>query len=203
MKRFCFLVFIVAAAVAMSPAHAGVLIEDKFTSPQLAHRDLSPGRGIWKVGEGVATCTQDDALYKKNKDHGPVIWYDAAFTDGTVRFAYKAEKVKLFVFTLNSDKGHVFRFVHSATGLSFRGWPTPGHDAQPVSLLSAGTKTAPLKDGEWVQAELKFEGSRCTVAIGDFKQTLEHTAIGQAKNKLGLGFGFGTLSVRDVSITTP
>jgi hypothetical protein len=164
---------------------------------------MTAARGVWKIADGIASCTQDDALYKRNKDHGPIVWYDATFTDGTVRFAYKPDGVKQFVFTLNGDKGHVFRFVHSATGLVFRGWPTPGHEAKAVSLLPAGTKTPPLKGGEWIQAELKFAGNRCTVSIGDFHQTLEHASIGLPKSKLGLGFAFGTLSLRDVIVSTP
>ncbi len=191
------------SAVSLASLHAGVLVEDKFTSAPQPHRDLSPGRGTWKIADGIATCTQDDGLYKKNKDHGPAFWYDVAFTDGTVRFAYKAEQVKMFVFTLNNEKGHVFRFTHGAAGLNFRGWPTPGHESQPVSFLPPKAKTPPLKDGEWVQVELKFEGNRCIASVGDFKQTLENPAIAQAKSKLGLGFSFGTLSVRDVSVVTP
>ncbi|MBX7122168.1 MAG: hypothetical protein K1X42_08555 [Opitutaceae bacterium] len=192
-----------AIGVAALSGRAGVLVEDKFTALNREHRDLSPSRGIWNIADGMATCTQDDALYKKNQDHGPVIWYDVAFTDGTVRFAYKPQKTKAFFFTLNNERGHVFRFVQNDAGLSVRGWPTPGPGAKPVSYLPPGTKTPALRHGEWAQVELKFEGNRCVLSIGDFKQTLEHPAIAQTKNKLGLGFSFGALSVRDVLVITP
>jgi hypothetical protein len=39
----------------------------------------------------VATCTQDDELYKKNKDHGPILFYDLAHTDAAIRFAFKPD----------------------------------------------------------------------------------------------------------------
>lgn len=181
---------------------AAPLVDDKFTDPQLPGRDLSPARGVWKLAGGVATCTQDDALYTKNKDHGPIIWYGAAFTDATVRFAIRAEKVKQFVFTLNDDQGHVFRYVLGGSPLVVRAWKEQGHEAKPDALpVQDGPK---LVEGAWVQAELKFAGDRCTVALGsDFSQTFQHPAIARKKTKLGLGFTHGTLAVREVSIVVP
>ncbi len=182
---------------------AETLVEDKFTSAELPKRDLAANRGQWKLADGVATCTQDDALFAKNKDHGPVIWYDATFTDATIKFTFKAEQSKTFVFTLNDEKGHDFRFVMTPTGLSVRAWPEQGHEAKAVSLLTPKPGTPALKDGIWVQAELKFEGKKCTLKLGDFQQTFEHDAIARPRAKMGLGFSFGTLSVKDVSIVTP
>lgn len=192
----------ILAYVAAAPLHAAELINDKFTTPQLTGRDLSPSRGTWKFADGVATCTQDDALYAKNKNHGPVIWYNTAFTDATVRFAVRAEKVKNFVFTLNDGGGHVFRYVLAPTGLSVRAWKEQGKDAKPDVLPVQDGPT--LADGKWIQAELKFTGDRCALALGpDFTQAFQHPAIAKEKNKLGLGFSFGTLAIRDVSVTTP
>jgi hypothetical protein len=173
------------------------LVDDKFTTAELPNRDLAAKRGLWKIADGIATCTQDDALYAKNKDHGPVIWYHVTFTNGTVKFAFKPEKLKNFVFTLNGE-GHVFRFVTAPTGTSVRAWPQGSHDA--VSLLDPKPGTPALTEGAWTQAEMKFEGKRCTLKLGDFQQTFEHAAIAREKTKIGLGFSFGTLSVRDVSV---
>jgi hypothetical protein len=202
--RFLLPFVLCASFVASVPSlSAETLIEDKFTSAELPKRNLSPNRGEWKLADGIATCTQDDALYAKNKNHGPVIWYDVTFTDATVKFAFKPEQTKSFVFTLNDDKGHDFRFVMSPAGLSVRTWPEQGHEATAISLLTPKPGTPALMDGVWVQAELKFEGKRCTMKLGDFQQTFEHDAIARTKVKLGLGFSFGTLAVRDVSVTTP
>lgn len=187
--------------LATSSVLGGVLIDDKFTGASQPQRNLTPGRGTWKVADGVATCTQDDQLYKKNKDHGPIMWYDAKFTDGVVQFAFKPEKCKTFVFTLNNDKGHVFRFVVTPSGLSVRAWPVQGHDAKSVGLLTPKPGTPALKDGEWLVAKLKFASNRCTLSLGpDFEQTFENPAIGFDKTQLGLGFSFGTLSLRDVKV---
>jgi hypothetical protein len=181
-------------------ASAEVVIDDPFTAPQLAKRDLSPARGTWSIANGVATCTQDDALYAKNKDHGPILWYDAQFTDAKVKFGFRPQGTRSFVFTLNNEKGHVFRFVVAEGGLSVRTWPEQGAKAKAVSLLAPKPGTPALKDGEWVDAELKFAGSTCTLRLGDFQQTFEHAAIANTKTKLGLGFSFGTLTLRAVAV---
>ncbi len=188
--------------LAVVQTHAATLLEDKFDSPKKEGRDLSANRGEWKLEKGIATCTQDDKLYEKNKNHGPIMWYSMSFKDATVRFAYKAEKAKQFVFTLNDDKGHVFRFVHSEAGLSVRAWPEQGKDAKAVALVERGAKTPALPEGKWVEATVKFEGNRCELAVGDFKKTFEHAAIAKEKTKLGLGFSYGTVSVRDVKVET-
>src|SRR5690349_7334895 len=86
---------------------------DDFSQAKLDGR--SAVRGDWRIGDGMARCTQDDELYAKNKNHGPVVWYklpfqDAPFQDATVKFSFKPEGCKTFVFTINGDHGHVFRF---------------------------------------------------------------------------------------------
>lgn len=188
---------LVATTVVAAP-----LVEDRFTSAQLVGRDLSPTRGEWKIADGIATCTQDDALFKENRDHGPIIWYGAAFTDATVRFAIRAEKVKQFVFTLNDDEGHVFRYVLGERPMSVRVWSGSGKTAKPEVLP---VKDGPaLTSGKWIPAELKFSGDRCSLRVGDsFAQELQHPAIARQKTKVGLGFAFGTLAIRDVSVATP
>jgi hypothetical protein len=197
MRLLSLLTILLATTVVAAP-----LVDDQFTAAQLAGRDLSPTRGIWKIAEGAATCTQDDALYTKNKNHGPILWYDAAFTDATIRFAIRASGAKQFVFTLNDDKGHVFRYVLGQTPLAVRAWKESGHDAKPDVLpVKDGPK---LTDGAWIPAELKFTGDRCSLKLGDgFAQDFQHPAIARKKTRLGLGFAFGTLSVRDVSVVTP
>ena len=44
--------------------------KDDFTQPKLEQRRAA--RGGWKFADSIARCTQNDALYKKNKDHGPI-----------------------------------------------------------------------------------------------------------------------------------
>jgi hypothetical protein len=169
------------------------LLKDDFSDPKLPARRAM--RGDWKLANGVATCTQDDALYKKFQDHGPILFYDLAHTDATVRFSFKADGAKTFVFTANAEKGHVFRFVMSPTGTSIRAFPTDKPDVKSIALA---TEKLPLKSGEWIPVEVKLSGARATVKIGEAPaKTYEHASLARAKINLSVGFSFGTLSVRD------
>lgn len=68
---------------------------------------------------GVATCAQDDELYKKNKDHGPVIWYDVSFTDATVRFASRPDKTKRDMMGC-IEEGESILTLHVSARLAYR-----------------------------------------------------------------------------------
>jgi hypothetical protein len=172
------------------------LLKDDFSDPNLKTRRAM--RGDWKLANGAATCTQDDALYKKFQDHGPIIFYDLAHTDATVRFSFKADGAKTFVFTANAEKGHVFRFVMSATGTSIRVFPPDGK----AKSIALATEKVPLKSGEWIPVEVKLHGAKATVKIGEGPaKTYEHASLARAKTNLSVGFSFGTLSVRDFVVT--
>ena len=172
------------------------LLKDDFADPKLKERRAM--RGDWKFAGGVATCTQDDALYKKFQDHGPILFYDLAHTDATVRFSFKAEGAKTLVFTANGEKGHVFRFVMSATGTSIRAFPPEGA----AKSIALATEKLPLKSGAWVPVEVKLHGAKATVKIGDAPaKTYEHASLARAKTNLSVGFSFGTVSVKEFVVT--
>ncbi|MCB1064919.1 MAG: hypothetical protein KDN20_18625, partial [Verrucomicrobiae bacterium] len=116
---FCVALAIISLAVSISTARAELPFSDPFTADAKVPERRAL-RAEWQIADGVAKCTQDDALYKKFKDHGPIIFYDLPTTDATVRYAMKPQGCKSAVFTLNSDEGHVFRFVTSERGTSIR-----------------------------------------------------------------------------------
>ena len=175
---------------------------DDFTQAVLAGR--SAVRGDWKIADGMARCTQDDELYAKNKNHGPVIWYkgmfeDAPFQNATVKFSFKPEGSKTFVFTINGAGRHVFRFVSTTTATNIVVFPTDSADHKSLALNREGPA---LKQGEWTDVVVGFQGEYAAVRIGkDFSATVRHAAIAQPKTTVGLGFSFGTLSVKEFSIT--
>lgn len=170
-----------------------VVLKDDFSDATLKARRAM--RGEWKFANGVATCTQDDALFKKYQDHGPIIFYDLAHTDATVRFSFKADGAKTFVFTANGEKGHVFRFVMNATGTGIRAFPPDSKDHASIALAQ---EKLPLKSGEWIPVEVKLQGPKATVKIGDAPgKTYEHASLAHPKANLSVGFSFGTLSVKD------
>lgn len=174
------------------------LLKDDFSAAKLEHRRAV--RGEWKFAEGIASCTQNDELYKKNKDHGPIIFYDLAYTDATIRFSYQPDAaVKSVVFTCNGTDGHVFRFVTSAAGTGMRAFPADAKDHQSIAL--AQEKALVLKAGEWVPVTITLRGAKATVKIGDFEKTYEHASLARSKSNLSVGFAFGTLSVKSVVVT--
>ena len=188
------LIFAFAATVA--PA-AEPLVDDRFEGESSKRRAM---RGPWKIEGGTAKCTQDNELYKKFKDHGPVIWFDAAFHDAAVSFEFKPDdKVKTFVFTVNGAEGHVFRFVSSPAGTTIVAFP-PGGDHKSLALARGGPKLVP---GEWTKVSVELHGPKAKVSIGSSYSTeVEHMSIDREKTVVGLGFSFGTLELKNVRVTS-
>ncbi len=155
-------------------------------------------RGDWKIAGGVARCTQDDELYKKNKDHGPVIFYEVPTTDATFRFSMKPTGCQSIVFTLNGSEGHVFRFVTSSRGTGFRAFP-PGEEKSIQTALHPEWK-AP--DGEWTQVSVTMKGDTATVGFGGHEPiTIPHASYTATKVNFSIGFAFGTFEVKDVAVS--
>jgi hypothetical protein len=197
MNRHLILALIVLASAFTSVGADTPLLKDDFSDPKFKERRAM--RGDWKFAGGVATCTQDDALYTKFQAHGPIIFYDLALTDATVRFSFKAEGAKTLVFTANGEKGHVFRFVMSATGTSIRAFPTDKPDVKSIALA---TEKLPLKSGVWTPVEVKLHGAKATVKIGDSPaKTYEHESLAAPKVNLSVGFSFGSVSVKEFVVT--
>ena len=185
------------ALVSQTLAADAPLLKDDFSAAKLEQRRAM--RGEWKFAGGTATCTQDDALYKKNKDHGPILFYDLAYTDATIHFSYQPDAaVKSMVFTCNGADGHIFRFVTSAAGTGMRAFPVDAKDHKSIAL--AQEKALALKAGEWVPVTVTLRGTKATVKIGDAEKTYEHPSLARAKSNLSIGFAFGTLSVKDISV---
>ncbi len=154
-------------------------------------------RGDWQIGDGVAKVTQDDELYKKYKDHGPILFYDVATTDATFRYAFKPEGCKTVVFTINGD-GHVFRFVTSERSTSVRAFPASG-DQKSISTSQQNDWT--LKDGVWTEVLVEVAGDKVSVTYGDHEPiTIEHETYANEKTNFSIGNSFGTLSVKGVVV---
>lgn len=192
MKSVLFLVLATAAFAAEAP-----LLKDDFLLPHFAGRRAS--RGAWKFTEGSATCTQDDALYKKNKDHGPILFYDLAYTDAFIHFAVKPDAAnKMIVFTANGAEGHVFRLVFTPAAMGVRAFPPEQKDHKSISL---GNEAAvKLKPGAWTKISVDLRGTKATVKVGDFTKTYEHASIARPKTNLSVGFSYGSVSVTEMVV---
>jgi hypothetical protein len=166
---------------------------DDFSESKMKERRAL--RGDWKFTDGVAQCTQDDELYKKYKDHGPIIFYDLPLENAVIKFRFRPQNVRTFVFTANGKDGHVFRFVVSERGLNLRAFPLNG-DAKSIALHVEPMQV--LKAGEWTKVSISLKDDKAVVQLGDSKPiTVEHASLKQAKTNLSVGFSFGTLAVSD------
>ncbi len=170
--------------------------KDDFTNPRLEQRRAA--RGDWKIADGIARCTQDDELYKKNKDHGPILFYDVPTQDSVVHFAFRPQGCKNIVFTLNGESNHVFRLLIGDKGATVRAFPAGGKEHVAKTLAQDGPK---LVQGEWTEVTVEIRGPKATVKIGkDYTKTVEDPAIAQVKTNIRLGFSFGTLEVREFAV---
>lgn len=171
------------------------LLKDNFSEPKLAQRRAM--RGDWKFTGNTATCTQDDELYKKHQNHGPILFYDLAYTDAVIETAFQADSaVKSVVFTCNAEGGHLFRIVFGPKGASIRAFPPESKDHASIALATEAELT--LKPGQWTPLRVEVRGTKISVRCGDFSKTYEHASFARAKTNFSLGHAFGTLSVKPV-----
>lgn len=190
-----FLCLLLATRVLAADA---TLLQDDFSAAKLPAR--KPSRGEWKFADQTATCTQDDELYKKHRDHGPIIFYDLAYTDAVIHFSVKPDTAnKTFVFTANGANGHIFRLVFSAAGMAVRAFPADSKDHKSIAL--ANEKDLKLLPGQWTPVSVELRGTKATVKVGSSTHTYEHASLARAKANLSLGFSFGTVSLKDVLVS--
>ena len=177
-------------------ALAGELVlKDDFTAPKLDQRRAM--RGEWKFSDNTATCTQDDELFKKYQNHGPILFYDLAYTDGVIETAFQADAaVKSVVFTCNAEGGHLFRIVFGPKGASIRAFPPESKEHASIALATETALT--LKPGQWTPLRVELRGTQISVRCGDFSKTYEHASFARPKVNFSLGHAFGTLSVKPV-----
>jgi len=175
--------------------------KDDFSDPELKIRQAL--RGEWTYQNGVAHCVADAELYKKFKNHGPILRWPAEFTDGTVEFEFQPEKCDRVVVTLN-EKGHVFRMLfHEPERSRFFGWVGQSSKTNKAkSLMTEGIPSAKDLSGKWTKAKLIFKGNTAQISYGEFKTTIQHESVGRKKGEFTISFAGGELKVRNVQLST-
>ncbi len=84
------------------------LVKDMFTTAKFNPRNAA--RGDWKIEGGIASVTQDDAMFKKFKNHGPIMIYTVGHDDATAIVDIKPTGCRTVVFTMDAENGgHAFR----------------------------------------------------------------------------------------------
>ena len=205
------LMFAGFALLISTPILADDEFVDDFRSPKLEGRLAE--RGEWQFQNGIASCVADPDLYKKFKNHGPILKWPRKFNDATIEFEMKAKDCQRVVFTLNGD-GHIFR----ATLADERPDAPAGQSRVPTRLIAWATKSSkqnkgdtikpkqmpdlPAVNEQWVRVRLKVEGKHATLSIGEFQTEINHAAIARDKNMVMLTFAHGELSVRNFRMTS-
>jgi hypothetical protein len=173
---------------------ADLPFEDQFTEISHPLRKLS--RGEWKVENGVATCTQSDALFKKSKNHGPIIRWDLPTTDSVIEFEYRADvAVQAMIFTVNRTKGHAFRVMAKPSGSRVIAYAA-NHDEPGISAPAPA-----MKPNEWQKIRVEIRGNKATALIAGETIEVIQPALAGPKATITIGFSYGTLAVRKVRVS--
>ncbi|MCA9136862.1 MAG: hypothetical protein KDB00_08885 [Planctomycetales bacterium] len=188
--------------VAVNAADATELLRDDFSS--LQHPTRKAQRGDWKIADGMASVKQDDELYRKYQNHGPIMVYEIPHVDAKAVVEFKPQGCKTVVFTMDAaEGGHAFRVILRSESL---GQPSmvltyaekPADDkAKPIVLDRDVPK---LKEGQWHRIEVSVKGQHATVKIGDQSFEVQHARIAQQKGIVKLGFSFGELAIRNFTM---
>lgn len=175
------------------------IISDDFSDPKLKSRKAL--RGDWKFQNKIASCVADPELYKKFKNHGPILRWPAEFTNGTLEFEFQPKKCQRIVITLN-EKGHVFRMSFKEKNQSrFFGWIGESSKTnKPKTVAQKGVPSLEKLNGKWVKSKIVFRGDKADVVFGDYKTTLNHKSIGRKKGEFTISFAEGELAVRNVRL---
>lgn len=214
MQQFCsstLPLFVSLGALLTTGTIADDKIVDEFQSAEFKGRVAE--RGEWQFKDGIASCVSDRDLYRKYRNHGPILKWPREFHDASIEFEMKAADCQRVVFTLNGD-GHIFR----VTLADERANAPAGQSKVPTRVIAWATKSSkqnkgdtikpkkmpdlPAVNGKWVPVQLNVKGERATLKIGEFETEIKHAALGRNKNMVMLTFAHGQLAVRRFHMTS-
>lgn len=190
------------------PAFApnSVLINDDFTEEDYPR---NAARGNWEIVDEVASVEQEEELYKKYQNHGPIMIYKVDHTDARAIVEFQPTDCKTVVFTMDAaEGGHAFRVKLRTQGEGAGGPAStiltygPKPDEGKAEMIVLSEDVPKLKNGEWHRIEVTVRGAQATVTIGGQMIEVEHPRIAQTKKIAKLGFSFGKLSIRSFQLET-
>ena len=201
--------FVVLAQIVARLASAQEFVDD-FSNSKLEERQAE--RGAWQYENGIASCVADPELYKKFRNHGPILKWPREFSDATIEFEFKAIDCQRVVFTLNGE-GHIFR----VTLADERPDAPAGASKVPTRLIAWDSKSSKQNKGDtikpkgmpdlsminqkWVPLKIVVRGNHAVLTIGNFQSEIDHAALARGKNMVMLTFAHGELAVRNFRMT--
>lgn len=198
MQRPLFLIATCVSILFSSTANADGFV-DEFEKSKRKGRTAA--RGEWQFKDGMATCKADPELYKKFKNHGPILRWPASFKNGTIDFQMRPKECQRVVLTLN-EKGHVFRIALSnPKATRIFGWiGKSSKENKPKTIAKDGVPSIKELDGEWVPIKLAFQDDKLKVKIGQYEATLTHESIARQKGEFTISFASGELDIKPVTL---
>lgn len=197
----CQLMKLFLAILLTSPLIAAP-IKDSFSDGSLHEAT----RGAWTYSHKTASCRSDPELYKKFKNHGPIIRWSSEFIDGSTSLEFKPTDCQRVVFTFNGD-GHIFRVIFMDAESSKRkasnrviAW------AEKSSKTNKGTSSVPeglpglaALNKKWTKLSVNVIDGSADLTIGKFRTTIKHPALKRDKNSITLSFASGKIDIRNFS----
>lgn len=182
-------------------AQAGPLdVSDSFD--QAKHPARKTLRGDYQFEDGVLKVGHDPALYKKYKDHGPIVIYDGAFQNAEVKMKFRltqaanVDKPARGAFTFDGESGHVVR-IFTMTNQPGRVIVWKEGDKKPTVVA----KDLPaVKPGEWTELIVSINGERGTATLAGKTVQFEHAAVARPKTNAKYSTAFATMEIDEISI---
>lgn len=192
------LLFLLLAARITAASDLG--FSDDFSATE--HPTRQALRGEWVYENGVASCGSDPVLYKKFKNHGPILRWPCELVDGVLEFEVKAEGCQRLVITFNGD-GHVFRVtMRDDDGSQIIGWiGRSSKENKGDHLAEVPLPKITEIDGEWVDVKLTMADGKGHLKIGDYEAELDHGSLARVKQEFTISFASGSCAVRGVKVT--
>lgn len=175
-------------------------VTDTFDDAKL--RERAAVRGEFEFNDGVMKVEHNPDLYKKYKDHGPMVVYAGQFKDADVHLRFrlgqttKADSPARGAFTFDGASGHVMR-VFTLTNAKGRIIAWKEGDTTPVTL----TKELPkLKAGVWYDLKVSSQGNKATVELAGETISVEHEAIARPKTNAKYSTAFATMELDQFTV---
>ena len=176
---------------------AEVIIDDDYSSENIESRQTA--RGAWKVKDNSISVSFDEALYKKHKDHGPMVRYTFDSTsDLTIEMEVMMSEIGKLCFQVDNDEGHLLKAIVNGAGKgSIRGFN--GKESEVVGKIKSSTE-----ENKWMPVKLSFIDNKLTFSFNGSKpQVFNHPSFEKGKTKFVYKFAEGHLKARKLQISKP
>lgn len=170
-----------------------VAFESDFASGDLGKPWTMP-KGEWVVKDGAILGKE-----KKEDKHAAVLSLGVPKRDSMIRFSFKTGGAKMCALSMNKAKGHLFRVIIGAEGISVNMDKDASDAASKGEVL--GKAAASLAPGEWHTMLVEMKGAKVTVQTdGGAKVEVSNPALDVEKTGYRFVMRGEALQIDDVKV---